>query len=160
MAWAVRDRRLPFRRWLGSVRVDPSPLIGCLHPVSTWGRVLEAMDHWLPWMIRPAYAVLKDPFLLLVALHSSRRQRDQLGKVGEEKGHELHLRYPLESVRVGPSPPVDLIHPKDTWERDVAARGHSLRRCGQLEKALEARDLVRLEHVLKLRWAQEGRCTL
>ena len=117
--------------------MGPSPPVGFPLPKRTWERVAVVKDHLL-------------------------RRCDQLGKVGEERGREPHSLRPLGSVTelMSPSPPVGFPLPKRTWERVAVVKDHLLPRCGQLEKALEARDPVRLKHGLKLVEEQEGRSIL
>ena len=157
-----KGQRLPFLLQLGSARVGPSPLLHFLRPGGTWGRVLEAMGQWLPFVMRPACVVLKGPVLLVAVRGPSYRRCGQLGKAGEEMGREPQFLRLLGSVTEPTSPllPVGFPLSRDTWEKAVVVKDPSLPRCGQLEKALEARDPVRLEQELKFGCAREERCTL
>lgn len=105
--------------------------------------------------------VLKGPFLPVVR-DPQHRPSDQLGRVGEERGRQRHFLRPLGSVTVpmGPFVREGFLLPKGTWERVAVVKGPLLPQCGQLEKALEARDLERLELELRSVGPREGRCIL
>lgn len=115
------------------------------HLLRLLGNVTGPMDPSLPVGTWERVVAVKGPSL---------RRCGRLGKVGEEMGRELHLLRRLENVTgpMDPSPPVELPLPMRTWEMVVVVKGRSLPRCGQLEKALEAMDPVRLGHGLKLGW--------
>ena len=135
----VRDRGLHFPHLLGNVTgpMRPSRPVRVPLPVRTWERGV----------------VVKGPSL---------PQCGQLGTVGEERDRELHSPHPSGSVTgpMRPSRPVRVPLPVRTWERGVVVKGPSLPQFGQREKALEARDPVRLGHGLELGLVREGQCTM